>query len=290
MEVESNSRGYVYIAIGEMFRHEAEQSCRSLKRFTSYPVVLITDDESYKSVYFDDVILANDLGRSFEVKITGMMRSPFQRTVFLDTDTFVCASIDSIFEFLDYFDFAMTLDMNGHSISFWRQYQPDYHLKLKDTLHEFNTGVVGFVRSKEVNEFFDTWLQTHRELGMYADMPTFREAFLKRPVRIGVLPHEYNFTGIKSMVTAYTTVRIIHDRLGEKWNNLRPHMADFVYMDKLAKRINRQTCKRLIIPYVGIIPFSWSPFNVKRKIKASLGIKARKKRDSFFVRIEQKAE
>ncbi|MBN8650213.1 MAG: hypothetical protein J0L67_02235 [Cytophagales bacterium] len=290
MEVKQKSWGYIYIAIGEMFRHEAEQSCRSLKRFTKHPVVLITDDENYKPVYFDEVIQANDLGRSFEVKITGMMRSPFQRTVFLDTDTFVCASIDPVFDFLDYFDFAMTLDMHGHSTSFWRQYQPDYHLILKDTLHEFNTGVVGFVRSKEVDEFFDIWLQTHRELGMYADMPTFREAFLKKPVSVGILPHEYNFTGIKSMVMAYTTVRVIHDRLGEKWNNLRPHMADFVYMDKLARRINRKTYKRLIIPYLGVIPFTWNPFNLKRKIKSWLGIKARKKRESYFVKIEQKAK
>lgn len=290
MEVATQPYGYIYIAIGEMFCHEAEQSCRSLKRFTCYPVVLITDQQDYTTVYFDNVIYASDLGRSFEVKITGMMRSPFERTVFLDTDTFVCAGIDSIFEFLDYFDFAMTLDMHGHSTSFWKQYQPEYPIKLKDTLHEFNTGVVGFKQSAVVNEFFNTWLQTHRELGMYADMPTFREAYLKKPVRVGILPHEYNFTGIKSMVMAYTTVRVIHDRLGEKWNNLRPHMADFTYMDKLASRINRKTCKRLIIPYVGVIPFSWSPFNIKRKLKSLLGIKTKKKRESFFVKIESLAK
>ncbi len=290
MEIADKLYGYIYIAIGEMFRHEAEQSCRSLKRFTKYPVVLITDDEQYKPVYFDDILKANDLGRSFEVKITGMMRSPFQRTVFLDTDTFVCASIDSVFEFLDYFDFAMTLDMHGHSTSFWRQYQPDYQIALKNTLHEFNTGVVGFTRNQEVDSFFATWLQTHRELGMYADMPTFREAFLRRPVRVGILPHEYNFTGIKSMVVAYTTVRVIHDRLGERWNNLRPHMADFDYMDKLARRINKRAGKRLIIPYIGVIPFAWSPFNIKRKVKSLMGIKAKKKRESFFVKVESKAE
>lgn len=290
MEVAQKSRGYIYIAVGEMFRHEAEQSCRSLKRFTNYPVVLITDAEDYKPVYFDSVITANDLGSSFEVKIAGMMRSPFQRTVYLDTDTFVCASIDSIFDFLDYFDFAMTLDMYGHSTSFWNQYQPNYQIKLKDTLHEFNTGVVGFIRNSDVDEFFQTWLQTHRELGMYADMPAFREAFLKRPVRVGILPHEYKFTGIKSMAMAHTTVRVIHDRLGEKWDNLRPHMADFVYMDKLARRINRKTYKRLIIPYLGFISFTWSPFYIKKKIKSMLGIKAKKKRETFFVQVNQKAK
>ncbi len=89
---------------------------------------------------------------------------------------------------------------------------------------------------------------------------------------------------------AYTTVRVIHDRLGEKWNNLRPHMADFDYMDKLARRINKDTGKRLIIPYIGVIPFTWSPFNIKRKIKSLIGIKAKKKRESFFVKVESKAE
>lgn len=62
-------------------------------------------------------------------------------------------------------------------------------------------------------------------------------------------------------------------------------MADFVYMDKLARRINRITYKRLIIPYLGVIAFTWSPFNIKRKIKSLLGIKTRKKRESFFVKV-----
>lgn len=144
--MKEQSRGYVYIAVGEMFRYEAEQSCRSLKRFTKLPVILITDVLNYKSTYFDSVICVNDLGRSFEVKIKGMMYTPFKRTIFLDTDTFVCASIDSIFDFLDYFDFAMTLDQYGHSYSFWKIYQPNYPIVLENTLHEFNTGVIGYVK------------------------------------------------------------------------------------------------------------------------------------------------
>ncbi|MCX7745006.1 MAG: hypothetical protein N2167_10630 [Flavobacteriales bacterium] len=285
MEIKKPQYGYLYIAVGEMFRNEAEQSCRSLKRFTRFPVVLITDEPNYQTVYFDSVIYADDLGHSFEVKIRGMMRSPFQRTIYLDTDTFVCASIDSIFEFLDYFDFAMTLDQYGHSYSFWKTYQPNYPIALQNTLHEFNTGVVGYVKSSIVENFFGLWLQIHRQLGMYADMPTFREAFLKMPVRIGILPGEYNFTGIKSMAIAYNIIRVIHDRLGEKWNNLRPHMADYDSMDKIAKRLNKRSCKRLIIPYIGVIPFMWSPYNMKRKFKSWLGIKAKKKRESFFVKV-----
>lgn len=122
---------------------------------------------------------------------------------------------------------------------------------------------------------------------MYADMPTFREAFLKMPVRVGVLPCEYNFTGIKSMAIAYGTIRVIHDRLGAKWNNLRSHMADYDFMDRYSKRLNKRVCKRLIIPYLGVVPFSWSPYYIIRKLKAWLGVKAKKKRESFITNVRK---
>ncbi len=276
--------GYLYIAIGEMFRFEAERSCKSLKRFTRHPVCLITDDPKFQSKQFDQIIYVENIGRSFEVKITGMQLSPFQKTVFLDGDTFVCDSIDNIFDLLDYCDMAATQDLTGHSMGFWTQYQPEYKLKLKGVFHEFHTGVVGFNLNHTVKEFLGIWLRIHRELNMYADMPTFREALLEYPIRMGVLPHEYNLTGLKSMVIAHGKVKIIHDRLGEKWNNLRSHMASFEYMDKLALRINKTELKRLIIPYVGVIPYYFSPFYLKQKIKRILGIKARKKRESFIVK------
>jgi alpha-N-acetylglucosamine transferase len=276
--------GYLYIAIGEMFRHEAERSSRSLRRFTSNPVCLITDDPEYTSDQFDQIIYVDDIGKSFEVKIVGMQLSPFDKTVFLDSDTFVCNPIDNIFEFLEYFDIAITTYLNGHSENFWRQYKPDYHLKLKGILHEFHTGVVGFNKNSSVTKFFATWLAIHKELKMYADMPTFREAFLKFPVRIGILPHEYNLTGIKSMVIVFGKVRVIHERLGEKFNNLRSHMADFDYMNRFAMRINKTEVKRLIIPYIGVIPYNFSPFYIKRKLKRMLGIKIKKKRESFIMK------
>lgn len=278
------TNGYLYIAIGEMFRYEAERSARSLRRFTDFPVCLVTDDAEFTSPQFDQIIYVENIGRSFEVKITGMQMSPFDRTVFLDSDTFVCNPIDDIFEFLDYFDMACTLDVNGYSLSFWAQYQPEYKIKLKGVLHEFNTGVVGFKKNADVAAFMVEWLAIHRELKMYADMPTFREAFVRHPIRIGILPQEFNLTGLKSMVIVYGKVKVIHDRLGEKFNNLRSHMADFDYMDRFSKRINRFEGKRLLVPYLGVIPSYYSPFYIKRKIKSLLGVTSKKKRESFVAR------
>ena len=109
--------GYLYIAVGEMFRYEAERSSRSLKRFTQFPVCLITDDKNFSSPQFDQIIYVEDIGKSFEVKITGMQMSPYDKTVFLDSDVFVCDSIDDIFLVLDHFDMALALDQYGHSMA-----------------------------------------------------------------------------------------------------------------------------------------------------------------------------
>jgi hypothetical protein len=273
--------GYLYIAIGDLFLKEAELSARSLRRFTKYPVCLVTDNPVFHSMHFSQIIRVENIGRSFEVKIAGMQLSPYDKTVFLDCDTFVCNPIDEIFDLLDKFDMAMTVYQGGISKSFWDKYKPDYKLSLVNSLYEYHTGVIGFKKNKTVTDFIDKWLSIHRDLNIYADMPTFREAFLKYPLMVATLPYEYNVQGIKSMTVLHGPVRVIHERLGERWNNLRSHYASFSRMDKFAKRINKKECKRLLIPYVGIIPYYFSPFYIKQKIKKMFGVKVKRKRESI---------
>lgn len=273
--------GYLYIAIGDVFLREAEISARSLRRFTKFPVYLITDNPVFYSAFFDKIIKVENIGRSFEVKITGMQISPFDKTVFLDCDTFVCEPIDEIFDLLDRFDMAMSVYQGGISKSFWDKYKPDYKLSLTDTLYEYHTGVIGFRKNENVNSFLDKWLDIHRELNIYADMATFREAFLKHPLMIAPLPYEYNVQGIKSMTVLHGKVKVIHERLGERWGNLRSHAKNFRAMNRFAKKVNRKECKRLLIPYIGIIPYYFSPFYIKQKIKRLMGVKVKRKRESI---------
>lgn len=39
-----------------------------------------------------------------------MLHSPFEHTIFLDTDTFVCGDFSELFDLLDHFDIAMSHD------------------------------------------------------------------------------------------------------------------------------------------------------------------------------------
>src|SRR4051794_20716247 len=106
--------GFLYVAFGQRYLQEAEISARSLKRFTRLPVCLVTDNEKYKSEYFDQIIIEKTR-TDFVSKMIGMQKTPFEKTIFLDTDTFVCASIDKLFKGLDLFDMLLVPEKSLHS-------------------------------------------------------------------------------------------------------------------------------------------------------------------------------
>lgn len=274
--------GYLYVATGAKYLREAEVSARSLRRFTTLPICLVTDDASYRTESFTHVRLIPTV-RDFVSKIVGMRATIFDRTVFLDSDTFVCSSIDNLFEVLDRFDMSMTPDNVLHSYSFWERYNPGYKLRFEGVLPEYNTGVVVYRSVPAVTNLLADWERLHNELKVKADMPSFREAYLEHidNVRIAPLPIQYNFHGIRSFGVAYDDIKVIHERLGERWDTLTALALPFEKMDRIAKRVNRSPAKRLIVPYVGVIPGSMSPFNLKRRLKRLLGVRATKKADTY---------
>src|SRR6266498_441972 len=129
--------GFLYVAFGKRYLQEAEISARSLKRFTNLPICLITDEEGYGSEYVD-IVLIEKGERDFVSKIIGMQRTPFERTIFLDSDTFICSSIDKLFEVLDLFDMLLSPERILHSYNFFSQYNPDFKIKYESVLPEYN--------------------------------------------------------------------------------------------------------------------------------------------------------
>ena len=275
-------QGFLYVAIGKRYLMEAEISARSLKRFTKYPVCLITDDPSLAPDFFDQVISTDPIA-DFESKITGIQKTPFEKTIYLDTDTFICKPLDNLFEVLEVFDMGMTIEKSNHSYAFFRRYNPSFQLRLENVLPEYNTGLIAYNNNFPVKDLLRDWLSIHYEMKVKADMPSFREAFIKNAasVRIAALPSEYNYFGTHSFGFAHNEIKVIHERLGERWNSLTTVMLPFEKMDRQAKKMNKYHCKRIIVPYVGVIPYTLSPYRIKYKIKQWLGIKKTKKAETF---------
>jgi len=273
------NKGFLYVAFGKRYLQEVEISARSLKRFTALPVCVVTDDANFKSTYVDSIIL-DAPATDFVSKIIGLLKTPFQQTIFLDTDTFVCASIDNLFDILELFDMSMCAERANHSYGF---IDKNFLLKYENVLPEYHTGVIVFRQNEAVKKLMNDWLKLHIGKGFKADMPSFREAFIlnAKDVRIAPLPFEYNYHGTLSFGFAENKIHVIHERVGERWNTLTRVMLPFEKMEKKAKRINRYHVKRIIVPYFGAIPYTWSPYRLKYKLKKLFGIKKTKKAETF---------
>jgi hypothetical protein len=106
-------------------------------------------------------------------------------------------------------------------------------------------------------------------------MPGLREAILKnfQNIKFSILPEEFNSHGYKSMLMLHGEVKVIHERLGNNWKTWTPFFMTFDEMVRFAKKINRIHYKRIYVPYVGLIPYNYSPENFVLRVKKIIGIK-----------------
>lgn len=265
--------GYLYVANKPKFVKEAMISAQSIRQFSKLPICLVCNEElATAAVYdfFDIVILNEELNNYiYLAKIIGMQHSPFEKTIFLDSDTFVCSDITSLFELLPMADIATTQEKSYHTTNQIKD------IKFKNIIPEFNSGVILFMKNEITKRILSDWLTICIENNIKNDMPGLREAILKnfKEVRYFILPEEFNSHGYKSMILLYGEVKIIHERMGTRWNVLTPYFLSFEEGKKFANQINKKLYKRLYIPHVGIIPYNWNLYNFIFKIKRTVGIK-----------------
>ena len=207
------SRGIIYIATGRKFIEEALMSLTSVKKhMPDVPVSLFSDVEELvfsPPAGLDSVILLENVTRSCRDKIRPLANSPYDRTLFLDTDTFLCRPVYDLFEMLDRFDIALAQAPDRYQYNL-----PD----LPDCFTELNSGVIAYRRTPTVNKLLVGWEETYnRMLGedddSYRDQHSLREALYQSDVQFFLLPPEYNFRTIcPNFAGKHSAVKIIHGR------------------------------------------------------------------------------
>lgn len=192
--------------------HEARQSMASVARcMPDLPQTLFDVRERQHSLwYLDYVRLMNEA-----------LKLPYDRLLFLDTDTYMIEPVPEIFEILDWFDIASTI-APARVISPTSFYIPA-------SFAEYNTGVLAFQNSAATKTLFWLWYETYKDNpDLYGenDQAPLREAIWKWSGRPYVLPFEYNcrfgFGG-----QAAGPIKILHGRSND--------------MAGLAARINSDT-------------------------------------------------
>lgn len=264
--------GFLYIARGEKYIEEACLSVASLKKHNpDYPAVAYFDKD-IKAECFDEVRLLDQPGLSVkEEKPYFLKQTPFEKTVFLDSDTYICGDLSELFTLLDHYALAL-----AHA-----PYRYTYPLeKVPACFPEFNTGVIVFKSTPDVNALFERWLTTYRELhtktlndlswqnpgtgirgALTRDQPAFRSEVYGSRIQVATLPPEYNCR-FESPGYVHGLVKILHGRNFD--------------LDTIAQEINsRSSCRIFSIDQgqlrvAGISPSAEEP-GTKQRILQGLG-------------------
>jgi Nucleotide-diphospho-sugar transferase len=255
-------RGYLYVAFGKNYLNEAKISAESLLAVDpTANITLITNSYDFvPSIFKNIIILIDGTDKPFLYRIKALSLSPYEKTFFIDTDTYFCESCNELFVLLDYFDWMMAqcnsdyfqvYDSNGEKVS---------------GIFAYNAGVVIYKKNDKSIKLLDDWYaayQNHFERYMHDQAP-FMEALLTADIKMYVLQSIYNARTPYPFGMIARPVKIIHGR----HNNYQ----------QIAKKLNKNAdCSRvwfprfsLVLAYRRTILFNWymslNP-NIKTKIK-----------------------
>jgi hypothetical protein len=210
------ARGVLYVATGPVCRAEAVVSARSVKAaWPSVPIAIMTDGPVEASCFDRIEVIAGKPDNL--AKVRHVARSPFERTILLDSDTYCLQPFPELFDLLDRFDLAAAHEA-GRFATRWEG-ATEVFIRAPDVpecVPELNTGVIAFRRAPNVLKLFERWLALVEEaraapVPHSQDQPAFRRAIYESDLRVAVLPPEYNF---RLIIPGFArgAIKLIHGR------------------------------------------------------------------------------
>lgn len=223
--------GFLYFAKGEAYRREAVKSAKQTNRIMPNIPIAIYVDEPTGSECFSIEIIDNTSFAKRD-KATALINTPFDKTVYLDSDIHIQHDISETLELLEQFDMAIAQDPSSHHLR-----QTDAN-GIPDSFPEFNTGVIVFEKDNLVREMLESW-ESKCEEWHTADQHSFRKALFEGDLRFTLLPRRYNYM-YRAPAQVRGKVKIFHGALTD-------HRDPDIYGIDVeeARKINEQTTPRV---------------------------------------------
>ncbi len=193
--------GILYLAFGRPYLAMALLSARSARATNpDLPIRIVTNvtDRAPAARFWDperdEVVYASvDTAKNRDVKTRANQYSPFVKTVLLDCDTVVLGDLSPARELLRYFDVALRLKREPQR----RKGKGDCvvlnGLHVEELPH-WNSGVILFRSSPEVDVFFRDWNRCFRAMGSGFDQVSLVEAVFTTEARVLSLEDRWNAT------------------------------------------------------------------------------------------------
>src|SRR5262249_2008656 len=147
------TRGAIYVVTHDpRYVNLLHASAGSLKRVM--PELPITVFSQFPvEGQFDEVRRVEPEGDGFYDKARLMLQSPYEQTVFVDTDIYAVQRFDELFTLLERFDFAATHEEYLNTDWFSYYPRPD----IPASYPEFNTGILAYRRSSAMDRLLWNW-------------------------------------------------------------------------------------------------------------------------------------
>lgn len=200
--------GILYVATRDNYRAECRLSAERVKRVMPDTPITVFSDEPIESESIDRCEIIPDPSHGSGDAIRHLPRSPYDKTIYFDTDTYLAEGIDDVFEMLSHFDLGVVIDPL-HSES--------RHAPLPEIPENFplyNTGVIAYRLNDRTHTFLSDWLRLFdARPDIEIDQPSFRDAVYRSDLRLLTLPPEYNC--LFGVYPGYLngSVKVFHGRL-----------------------------------------------------------------------------
>jgi len=196
--VEQKSRGVLYIASGYEHIKAALLSAQSVRDTNPNLPIHLFADYQQQNIQLDAepgplTSWENISDPHRRSKVDYISRTPFEQTMYLDTDTRVLCDLEDVFCLLENFDVALA---HAHKRELPNK-QKNLKVKTPNAFPQFNSGVFLFRKNAKTLEAFAKWQKWFYELKLPTDQNTLREILWESDLRIATLPPEYNVRFIK---------------------------------------------------------------------------------------------
>ncbi len=229
------TRGVLLIASGEPWRQEAVEVARGIAHYMPGLRVTVFTDRMFSAPGIERVQVIQPDANPLLTKTIWMSQSPYDLTLFLDTDITICDDITDLFVLLDRFDLAVPhAPYRLASMGLTKPLPGFLSDGVPESFPGMNTGMILYRRSRRVKRFLADWAQYHVRLDDHEpgapQQPAFRTALFRSRLRFAIIPEEYHCRFIYPFKVC-GRVKVLHGR--------HPDMG------LVAERINRSPYPRL---------------------------------------------
>jgi sulfur relay (sulfurtransferase) DsrF/TusC family protein len=203
----SEDAGVYYIAFGDKYVEESAFSARSVKEHCGLKTAICCDAITDEQREAFDIVTLIDADHA-RVKVDYLEKTPFERTLYLDSDTLVLEDISEMFKILDKYDVAMTHDF-ARKRHKWSGLIPEYK-DVPDGFSEFGGGLVLYhvTRAQEFMELWKFYFYKNFKKTNGWDQASLRIASWKTKNLIYVLPPEFNVRSASNREKSDKTVEL----------------------------------------------------------------------------------